>query len=99
MVSEEELKDGDLEDDEEIMHEADDEDQVAKTEPKFASWLSNLMAQTNCMRILLKLADYLDTSKVGGSDEDSEDEEFEDCEDMDEGEEEAAQVIDLDEQK
>ena len=54
------------------------------------------------MRILLKLADYLDTSKLGGSEED-EDEEFEDCEDdddMEEGDEvenaTAAQVIDLD---
>ena len=59
------------------------------------------MAQTNCMRILLKFADYLDTSKVGDAGADDDDEEFEDCEDMDENEEEStqAQVIDLDAQK
>ena len=34
------------------------------------------------MRILLKLADYLDTSRVDADEE--EDEEFEDCEDDDE---------------
>ena len=96
MINEEDVKEGDMEGDEEIMHEADDEDQVAKNEPKFGSWYNNLMAQTNCMRIILKLADYLDTSKVGGIDEDSEDEECEDCEDMDDDNEEPAQVIDLD---
>ena len=52
------------------------------------------------MRILLKLADYSDSSKVGGDggDDDEEDEEFEDCEDMDEEEEKdsQAQVIDID---
>ena len=59
--------------------------------------MSNLLAQTNCMRILLKLADFLDTTDVGiGNDEDDE-EEFEDCEEMDDEEDgEPAQVIDLD---
>ena len=53
------------------------------------------------MRILLKLADFSDTSKVGGSDDDDEDEDFEDCEDMDEEEEKEsnAQVIDIDSKK
>eukprot|EP00353_Schmidingerella_taraikaensis_P007323 CAMPEP_0185587594 /NCGR_PEP_ID=MMETSP0434-20130131/49785_1 /TAXON_ID=626734 ORGANISM="Favella taraikaensis, Strain Fe Narragansett Bay" /NCGR_SAMPLE_ID=MMETSP0434 /ASSEMBLY_ACC=CAM_ASM_000379 /LENGTH=68 /DNA_ID=CAMNT_0028209605 /DNA_START=256 /DNA_END=462 /DNA_ORIENTATION=+ len=50
------------------------------------------------MRIVLKLADYLDTSKVDGADDSDED--FEDCEEMDDGETESqAQVIDLDSQK
>lgn len=35
------------------------------------------------MRILLKLADYLDTSKVG--EDADEDEEFEDCDEDDDG--------------
>ena len=54
------------------------------------------------MRILLKLADYSDSSKVGSGggdgDDDEEDEDFEDCEDMDEEEEKEsqAQVIDID---
>jgi len=62
--------------------------------------MSNLLAQTNCMRILLKLADYLDTSKVSGGDGEDDDEDFEECEDMDDGEEdEPAQVIDLDASK
>jgi len=54
------------------------------------------------MRIILKMADYLDTSKVGGDAGDIDDEEFEDCEDMDDDATDtasAAQVIDLDQQK
>lgn len=68
--------------DEEIMEGADDEDQVAKSEPQFRTWLANLQAQTNCMRILLKIADYLDTSR-NCDDDDDEDEDFEDCDDDD----------------
>ena len=52
------------------------------------------------MRILLKLADYLDTTKVG--EDADEDEEFEDCEGDDGMQDEQsneAQVIDLDAQK
>jgi hypothetical protein len=62
--------------------------------------MSNLLAQTNCMRILLKLADFLDTSKVGFGDDEADDEEFEDCEEMDDEENvEPVQVIDLDTSK
>ena len=46
------------------------------------------------MRIILKLADYLDTSKANNDDD--EDEEFEDCEDMDDDNANLVQVIDLD---
>ena len=104
-MSEEEFKgqanpDDDDDDEEEKMIEAEGEDMVAKTEPQFRTWRSNMLAQTNCMRILLKIADFLDTSKSGGShdNEDDDDDDFEDCEDMDEEEEAAAstQVIDLD---
>ena len=56
------------------------------------------------MRILLKLADFLDTNRA--DDLDADDEEFEDCEDMEDEEENgedggsgAAQVIDIDVQK
>ena len=56
------------------------------------------------MKILLKIADYLDSSKVRSDTMgDEDDEEFEDCEDDDEDEEDTmtdanqAQVIDLDE--
>ena len=87
---------------EEIMEEADDEDLVAKSEPQFKTWNASLLAQTNCMRVLLKLADYLDTSKLDVSGED-EDEEFEDCEEdeddgamQDEEQKQPAQVIDMD---
>ncbi len=82
---------------EEEMKEIDEEDQVAINEPAFRTWSAKLQAQTNCLRILLKLADFLDTSKLGQADEDD-DEDFEDCEDMDEeGQDGAqAQVIDLD---
>jgi len=59
--------------------------------------MSNLLAQTNCMRILLKLADFLDTTKVGSENDEDDEEEFEDCEEMDDEEDgEPAQVIDLD---
>ena len=52
------------------------------------------------MRILLKLADFLDTSKVGFGDDEADDEEFEDCEEMDDEENlEPVQVIDLDTSK
>ena len=52
------------------------------------------------MRLILKLADYLDTSKVGGDSDEDDDEDFEDCEDMDDDDEaDQAQVIDLDAQK
>ena len=106
-VSEEEAKraiaaQDDASDGEEVMQEAEDEDTVAKSEPLFRTWYASLIAQSNAMRILLKLADYLDTSKVGGDDDDD-DEEFEDC-DEEEMVEDAqggsqAQVIDLDAQK
>jgi len=100
MVTEEEVKaadvlgDPDGDSDEEVMQEADDEDTVANSEPTFRTWHTSLLAQTNAMRILLKLADFLDTTKS----EDDDDEEFEDCEDMDaEDETEThAQVIDMD---
>ena len=112
MISEEEYKgsasanamgggdDDDDDGDEEVMEDADDEDKVAKTEPLFRTWQANLLAQTNCMRILLKIADYLDTSR-SGDDDDDDDEEFEDCDDDEDGgmQDEGgqpAQVIDLD---
>ena len=77
---------------------AEDEDMVAKTEPQFKTWQASLLAQTNCMRLLLKIADFLDTSRA---DEDEEDDEaFEDCDDdgamEDDDESQPAQVIDMD---
>jgi len=74
----------------------DDEDKVAKANPEFKTWQTNLLAQNNCLRIVLKLADYLDESKNGA---DNDDEEFEDCDDMDDDTASAAQVIDLDASK
>lgn len=54
------------------------------------------------MRMLLKLADFLDTSKVN-DEMNSDDEEFEDCDEMEDeeatGDQQSAQVIDLDAQK
>lgn len=106
-VSEEEAKraiaaQDDASDGEEVMQEAEDEDTVAKSEPLFRTWYASLIAQSNAMRILLKLADYLDTSKVGGDDDDD-DEEFEDCDEEEMDDDAAggseAQVIDLDAQK
>ena len=77
---------------------AEDEDLVAKTEPQFKTWQASLLAQTNCMRLLLKIADFLDTSREDDDDED--DEEFEDCEDddgaMEDDNSQPAQVIDMD---
>ena len=54
------------------------------------------------MRLLLKIADFLDTSRAEEDDED--DEEFEDCDDddgamEDDDESQPAQVIDMDAQK
>ena len=108
-VSEEEVKQGQAaagDSDEEEMQEADEEDKVANTEPQFRTWYANLLAQTNCMKMLLKIADYLDSSKVRNDTMgDDEDDDFEDCEeDDDDGAMEdtnanPAQVIDLDEQK
>ena len=97
----EEGNDEEEEKDEETMTEVNGADLVANAEPQFRTWFADLLAQTNCMRILLKLADFSDTSKVGGSDDDDEDEDFEDCEDMDEEEEKEsnAQVIDIDSKK
>jgi len=87
-VSEEELKGEDMmgDADEQDMEEVDDEDKVANTEPTFKTWQANLNAQTNCMRVLLKLADFIDTSKVGADEDGLSDEDFEDCEDMNEDE-------------
>ena len=49
------------------------------------------------MRILLKLADFLDPTEVCSGNEEDDEEEFEDCEEMDDEEDgEPAQVIDLD---
>lgn len=54
------------------------------------------------MRMLLKMADYLDSSSVG-EEGCSDDEDFEDCVEMDDddqdGADQPAQVIDLDAQK
>ena len=73
-------------DEEEMIEEGvvEDEDTVAQTEPQFKTWQASLHAQTNCMRILLKLADFMDASRA--NDDDDDDEEFEDCEDDDDGE-------------
>lgn len=53
------------------------------------------------MRLLLKIADFLDTSRADEDEED--DEEFEDCDDdgamEDDDESQPAQVIDMDAQK
>ena len=101
-VTEEEVKGEDMmgDDDGQEMEDVDDEDKVANTEPTFKTWQANLNAQTNCMRVLLKLADFIDTSKVSADEDGLSDEDFEDCEDMDEETEGVkAQVIDLDAQK
>ena len=84
--------------DEEVVEEViDDEDKVAKTDPSFRIWQNSLFAQNNCMRIILKFADYLDKSSKEGSSDDDDD--FEDCEEMDEDSAAQAQVIDLDSSK
>ena len=50
--------------------------------------------------MILKVADFLDSSKASMSDEEGDDAEFEDCElDDDEDEEEGQNVIDMDEFK
>ena len=73
----------------------DEEDTVAQTDPSWRLWKAGLCAQTNCLRMVLKVADFLDTNR---EEDMSDDAEFEDCE-LDEGEEEEENVIDLDEFK
>ena len=98
-ISEEDAKRMEAADsDEEVVEEViDDEDKVAKTDPSFRIWQNSLFAQNNCMRIILKFADYLDKSSKEGSSDDDDD--FEDCEEMDEDSAAQAQVIDLDSSK
>ena len=81
-----------------ILVEGDEEDKVAMDNPNFGLWKNNLQAQTNNMRMILKVADFLDAAKQNMSDDEGSDAEFEDCEqDDDVGETE--NVIDMDQFK
>ena len=92
----EELKQAD---DDELIEVIDqDEDKVAKKDPNFKLWRNGLAAQINCMRILLKVVDFMDSA----DEMDEDDEEFEDCDDDQGGDDDGmeddgqAVVIDLD---
>ena len=78
--------------------EGDEEDQIALTDPSFKLWKNSLLAQTNNIRMILKIADFLDSSKADKSVEEGDDAEFEDCE-LEDDDEEDENVIDMDEFK
>ena len=66
-----------------ILVEGDEEDKVALTNPKFGLWKNGLLAQTNTLRMVVKVADFLDSSKADFSEDEGSDAEFEDCEEDD----------------
>lgn len=52
-----------------------EQDDVHSKNPSFKMWLANMAAQNNMLHLILKIAEFINTS----GDPDS-DEEFEDCE-------------------
>lgn len=105
-AEEEELKEETMQptlspEDEETKLTLNEEDKLASSDPNFRVWLNKLLAQTNCIRMLKDIADFLESD--GGDGE--EDEDFEDCDEMSDGAADddtataSAQVIDLDEAK
>ena len=88
-ISEEQAESGN------ILMAGDEEDTVAQNDPSWKLWKAGLCAQTNCLRIVLNIADFLDNNK---EEDMSDDEEFEDVE-IDDNEQEEENVIDLDQFK
>ena len=88
-IPEDQIEDGN------ILMEGDEEDTVAQSDPSWRLWKAGLCAQTNCLRMVLKVADFLDTNR---EEDMSDDAEFEDCA-LDDNDEEGENVIDLDEFK
>ena len=83
------------EEEEEIdLERIDEKDTIGEKDPGFGKWMNFTKASVKTLRIVLKLADFADTSKLDDMSDD--DAEFEDCEiDEDEGVDDG-QVVDLD---